>query len=300
MHQDRLSWTHLVVQYFCCQRNICQICQSKISILKAFLLTVIKSAHPRCSLPKGQKLLLLLSTKGMSFAWIYLHHHLKLLCNFLENSYLNFFLEHSFHAGPLRLANPYGCSVANSEVQDLLWSSHILFHKHSEEGSTLNFFHSPRAGTPAHLCCAEKFQKPENTFNTDQRIRVYPLFRERPLKKKRERDKERERGPPAKCNILVLCIMDFFLRSGYEPKLVGSFNWHTDSNEEHMHYLKKSWEGLPINSCSFHEFLLHSEYSQHLTVGAGGTHLTLFSMTFPAISGRLNYNRLPDSRFLVE
>lgn len=104
-------------------------------------------------------------------------------------------------------------SFISTQRREVLWTS----------------FHSPRAGTPAHLCCAVKFQKPENMFYTNQRIRAYPLFRERPLKKKKKRGIRRERGGlqlvhRLKCSTLLQCIMDFFLRPGYEPKLTGSSN----------------------------------------------------------------------------
>lgn len=58
-------------------------------------------------------------------------------------------------------------SFINTQRRGVLWTS----------------FHSPTAGTPAHLCCAAKFQKPENMFYTDQRIRVYPLSSEKDQKK---------------------------------------------------------------------------------------------------------------------
>lgn len=57
-------------------------------------------------------------------------------------------------------------SFISTQRREVLWTS----------------FHSPRAGTPAHLCCAAKFQKPENMFYTDQRIRVYPLSSEKDQK----------------------------------------------------------------------------------------------------------------------
>jgi len=61
---------------------------------------------------------------------------------------------------------------------------------------------------------------------------------------------------------------------------------------------------LAHQSCSFRErcalqhFPLCVEDSQHLMVGAGGIHLALLSTILPAISSRLNYNRLQTADFL--
>lgn len=177
---------------------------------------VIKSAHPRCSLPKGP----CCSCCPLAWnAWVLLEDisitTIQLLSGFLENFCLHLFLEHSFHAGPLWLTSSYGCSVANSEVQDLLRSSHVLLHKHSEEGSTLDFLSFSKGwdSSPSLLCC--KVSKAWEHVLHQSKNQSIPSLQRKTIKKKKKRGIRRERGGlqlvhRLKCSTLLQCIMDFF------------------------------------------------------------------------------------------
>ena len=70
-----------------------------------------------------------------------------------------------------------------------LESCHVLFHKHSVEGSSLDFIRFSKGwGLQPVSTLAEEFPKPKipkrsrfiagNMFYTDQRIGVYPLLKE--------------------------------------------------------------------------------------------------------------------------
>lgn len=175
---------------------------------------VIKCAHPRRFIPKGQKLWLPLSTKSRALLEDTSITTIQLLYGFLEDLCLPF-LEHSFHAGPLWLTSPYGCSVANSEVQDLVWSRHVLFHKHSEEGSTLDFLSFSKGwdSSPSLLCC--KVSKAwEHVLHWSKNQSIPSLFRERPKKNpKNQRQLKSERGASSKMQHFAPMHYGFFFLS---------------------------------------------------------------------------------------
>lgn len=100
---------------------------------------------------------------------------------------------------------------------------------------------------------------------------------------KRESNTGLQQWSRLKWSIFLMALLSFFFGSGYEPKFKGSLLWHTDVNMQCVYSFKNNWEScwshtrpVVFMSTAFYSIFIF-KYSQHLTEGAGGTHLALLS-----------------------